>query len=846
MAAFEGISSGITGIDEVLDQIRLGDNVVWSVSSLEEFAFVVKPFAAQAIQDKRQLIYIRFAEHEPFLEAQEGLQIYKLNPKEGFEEFTVQVREIITRAGKDAFYVFDCLSELQEAWATDLMMGNFFCVTCPYLFDLDTVAYFPLKRGMHSFDAVMRIRQTTQLLLELYQNGEEFYMQPLKVWNRYSGTMFQPHIYEKETDKFLPLLDGLSLSRFYGAVDMAESVEDQSLDHWDRYFSLLKMKFAHGTLEKEEYQKICSIMMTRNEEMAHMIEEHFSPRDYFLIRNRMIGTGMIGGKACGMLLARKMVKAHLPELTGKMEPHDSYYVGSDVFYTYIVANGWWKTRVAQRKERDEFTVSAEFGQKLREGKFPENIRAQFRRMLDYFGQSPIIVRSSSLLEDGFGNAFAGKYESVFCVNVGEMEERLEKFEEAVKTVYASTMDPSALEYRRNRNLLECDEQMALLVQRVSGSRYESFHMPAAAGVGYSYNAYKWMENMDPKAGMLRLVLGLGTRAVDRTSGDYPKIISLDRPQAQIWPTVAARHRYSQHQVDVLDINQNELCTIPLSRALQEVPEWLKRMLLSHDTEAEERLRQQGNRREVLFADCQGLVNKEEFLDMMRKILSMLQEEYQNPVDIEFAVNIASDGSFMVNLLQCRPLQVDSAKSVAMPVCEDSQVVFDLQDTAMGQSRKEKIDIVVLVDPQKYYTFPHARKYEPAKIISNINQSYGSQNKNMMLIVPGRIGTSSPELGVPVVYADISRFRAVCEVSYSAAGYMPELSYGSHMFQDLVEAHIFYGAIFEDERTRLYQPELLDEFDTESYLDGMIRVFDVSERGARLYFDMLKGRGMFVV
>lgn len=199
-------------------------------------------------------------------------------------------------------------------------------------------------------------------------------------------------------------------------------------------------------------------------------------------------------------------------------------------------------------------------------------------MLDYFGQSPIIVRSSSLLEDGFGNAFAGKYESVFCVNVGEMEERLEKFEEAVKTVYASTMDPSALEYRRNRNLLECDEQMALLVQRVSGSRYESFHMPAAAGVGYSYNTYKWMENMDPKAGMLRLVLGLGTRAVDRTSGDYPKIISLDRPQAQIWPTVKTGHRYSQHRVDVLDINQMNCVRFHTLSKPSKVPEWLKQIL----------------------------------------------------------------------------------------------------------------------------------------------------------------------------------------------------------------------------------------------------------------------------
>lgn len=151
---------------------------------------MVKPFAAQAIWDKRQLIYIRFAEHEPFLEAQEGLQIYKLNPKEGFEEFTVRGERNHYPCGQGCFLCVRLFIRTAEAWATDLMMGNFFCVTCPYLFDLDTVAYFPLKRGMHSFDAVMRIRQTTQLLLELYQNGERFYMQPLKVWNRY----FRNHV----------------------------------------------------------------------------------------------------------------------------------------------------------------------------------------------------------------------------------------------------------------------------------------------------------------------------------------------------------------------------------------------------------------------------------------------------------------------------------------------------------------------------------------------------------------------------------------------------------------------------------------------------------------------------
>lgn len=844
MTAFEPIQSGIKGLDQILDSIRLGDNVVFRVSKLDEFSFVANAFVKQAIKDHRKMIYVRFAEHKPLFAPQEGLEICELDTKRGFEEFTVEVREIITKAGKDAFYVFDCLSELQEAWATDLMMGNFFCVTCPYLFELDTVAYFPLKRGRHSFNEVNRIRQTTQLFLDIYQKEDAFYMHPLKVWNRYSGTMFQAHMYDDKTDDFQLIQDGMCLSKYYIAVEEEVDSEDQKLDYWDRYFSMLKLQYAHGQLEKEEYQKICSIMMTRNPQMAKLIEEHFESRDYFQIRNRMVGTGMIGGKACGMLLARRMVKKHLPQLISKMEPHDSYYVGSDVFYTYIVANDCWQLRVQQRRERDAFEVSQAFGRKLKEGKFPENITAQFRRMLDYFGQSPIIVRSSSLLEDGFGNAFAGKYESVFCVNMGDMEERLQKFEEAVKIVYASTMDASALEYRKNRDLLECDEQMALLVQRVSGSRYDSFLMPAAAGVGYSYNAYRWLPNMEPEAGMLRLVMGLGTRAVDRTAGDYPRLVSLDRPQAQIWPTVAERHRYSQHQVDVMDFEKNNLQTVSLEQVLEQIPVWLKRMLLSHDTEAESRLRERGEQREVLFADCQGIVNQTEFLDMMKQILAMLQQQYQNPVDIEFAVNVDKDKRFLVNLLQCRPLQVDAGKSVEMPEIVKNRTVFELQGTSMGQSRKEKIDIVVMIDPQKYYDFPHARKFEPVQLIRQLNQTYGNANKHMMLIVPGRIGTSSPELGVPVVYADISRFSAICEVSYSKAGYMPELSYGSHMFQDLVEAHIFYGAIFEDERTKYYQPELLAAYKKEEYLEGMIQVYDISNQESILFFVMLKEHAVF--
>ncbi|HNQ97154.1 MAG TPA: PEP/pyruvate-binding domain-containing protein [Treponemataceae bacterium] len=162
----------------------------------------------------------------------------------------------------------------------------------------------------------------------------------------------------------------------------------------------------------------------------------------------------------------------------------------------------------------------------------------------YFGQSPIIVRSSSLLEDSFGHAFAGKYESVFCVNTGTPEDRLASFENAIRCVYASCMDESALAYRRQRGLEESDEQMAILVQRVSGSLFGHFFLPAAAGVSYSFNAWKWHESIECDKGMIRLVAGLGTRAVDRTDSDYPRLIALGRPDLP--PTYATDStRYCQ-------------------------------------------------------------------------------------------------------------------------------------------------------------------------------------------------------------------------------------------------------------------------------------------------------------
>lgn len=847
MAAFEKTKSGIPMMDDALQNIRLGDNVVWQVPSLDEFRYVAERFSNQAIADGRNLIYIRFAEHEPILTPREGLRIEHVELSHRFETFTVNIHNLIEREGYDTFYIFDCLSELEQAWSTDLMMGNFFHLTCPYLFILDTVAYFPLIRGRHSFDAIATIRDTTQLFLDVYKDEKDVFVRPMKVWNRYSQTMFQPYRLSREDNSFTVLRDGTEVSHFYSVMNKeATQAQDQNVDSWERFFFRTKLLHQNGVDVTEDCSKICNIMLTRDSKMRELIKSNFTPEDYFEVHSRMVGTGMIGGKACGMLLSRKIVENHRPDIFERFEPHDSYYIGSDVFYAYIVDNGFWDLRIKQRTEEGYFTLAGEFEKKIMEGKFPTGIEAEFRRILDYYGNDPVIVRSSSILEDGFGNAFAGKYESVFCGNQGDPEERLQKFEEAVKIVYASTMSMSALDYRKRRGLDKRDEQMAILVQRVSGSRYEGFFMPCTAGVGYSVSPYR-MGSEKPKSGMLRLVMGLGTAAVDRRTGSYPRLVSLDAPTKVLSTDMSDRQQFSQRIVDAISADTNDVEGFDAMNICNSVPRYLKNMIYSHNYETESRLRERGDWRDVLFITCDGLTKNEQLMTDMRDILELIQTHYEYPVDTEYTINFAPDGSYVIDLLQCRPLQLTAeGDKITVPDGVDNRhILLETRGVSMGFSREIAIDGVVYIDPILYYQMPYRRKYEIKEALSQVNWRFRNQGKHLLLLTPGRICTSSPELGVPSGFSDISEFSVIAEVSESKVGYIPELSYGSHIFQDLVEAGILYTAVFEKESTIAFSPDLLKEFadvtnevtELADDIKGVLRVYDTSKDHLTLYYDL---------
>jgi len=842
MNLYNKVSTGLEGFDQVIDHLRFGDNVVWQVDSVSGYKKMVDFFAESSRSENIRLVYIRFARHALLLDAKQSIKTYHVDARKGFESFAIEIHNIIEDEGKGVFYVFDCLTDLLEYWHSDLMIGNFFKATCPYLYELDTVAYFAIKRNSHTYNTIAGIRETTQLLLDLYQINDKIYIHPLKVWQRYSPTMFFPHLIQGRNA--VCITSSSDASELFNTINRGE----MRLDYWHTIFNKAKRKLGSPVKQQESVKKrLMHMLIGSDSRMLELCDRYFTLKDIIDIASRMIGTGFIGGKSVGMLLARKILEVEGGDhITSFLEPHDSFFIGTDVFYTYIVQNGWWRLRTRQKTPDGYFKYAPELREKLLHGSFPKDIQEQFIQMLEYFGQSPIIVRSSSLLEDNFGNAFAGKYESVFCVNQGTPQERYEAFEQAVRTVYASTMNEDALNYRMNRGLAQQDEQMAILVQRVSGDRYGDYFFPHIAGVGNSTNLYVWDESIDMNAGMLRLVFGLGTRAVDRTDRDYVKVVCLDDPLRIPPMNYEDQGKFSQHRLDLLSLAENDLVSKDLEKVLSLPLKADKKLFISPDYAAEARLRELGytGRKASYLLDFKKLFTKTNFTILMREILTLLSKAYAYPVDIEFTANFNKDNEFKVNILQCRPLQTKGlGKAVKIPKLKDIEdCFFSTKGNFMGGSVRLPIDYVVFVRAGAYLKLSEREKYQVARQIGLINHKM--KDKNAMLVGPGRWGSTTPSLGVPVSFAELCNMKVLCEYSSKKEGFMPELSYGSHFFQDIVESEIFYVAIFDGYQDVIFNPGYILQKENllSSFLPEIIEfksVIHVAETsGMEIYSDIV--------
>ncbi len=846
MESIYRISTGIDGLDRTLDYLRPGDNVTWQIESIGDYAFVATQFVTRIALTGKRIVYLRFGDHEEVIPADAlknrgaNIRQYTLDPTVGFETFAVQVHRIISGEEPGSFFLFDCLSELQRYWFSDLMVCNFFCLTASFLSERGGVAYLALRYERHIYETISRIRHATSVLVNIRTVDGATYIHLAKVNGRSSPTMYFPLKIAGGESRIIT-----SSAETYSIFDIFTQTGEKR-DCWDSMFDSVRPGQEEptdpdGVALKEN---ILRCLLGNEPKRLELCRKYFTVHDLMDIKKREIGTGCIGGKTVGMLLARNILRDTRPELYARrIEDHDSYYIGADVFYTYAVQNNIWDLRTKMINPEDYIRIAPELRKLLLEGVFMPSIKEQFLSMLEYFGQSPIIVRSSSLLEDGIGNAFAGKYESVFCPNQGTLEERYMDFERAVRQVYASTVSPDAYRYRVERHLLDRDEQMALLVMRVSGDIHGDYYYPHIAGVGHSKNLYANDSLGRENKGMLRLVFGMGTRAVDREADDYARFIRLDKPLAP--PMVEARdaYRFSQHHVDVINLKTNRFDCIDTAMIDKKTLNTDPGLFMEADSYTANYYREIGLRDEPVpdIMSFYRLLRRTDFTAVMTEIMETLEEQYNYPVDIEYACNFTRDGEYKVNLLQCRTIQTQGlGQAGMMPKVRD--FLFRIRGNFMGGNACVPIRYAVFVQVEDYLSLPENRKYLVARKIGELNQLI--TDKGAVLLGPGRWGTTTPSLGVPVTFAEISRYTCMCELAYQSHGLRPELSYGSHFFQDLVETGIHYAAIYQGEsgcsfRGDLFEqyPDVYQELTGDELMKNVIRVFDFGDGGAILYSEL---------
>ncbi|MDM8529161.1 PEP/pyruvate-binding domain-containing protein [Anaerolineales bacterium HSG24] len=535
------------------------------------------------------------------------------------------------------------------------------------------------------------------------------------------------------------------------------------------------------------------------------------------IKTRRIGRGKIGGKSAGMYLAYKILIQNTPDdpfnFRDYIDIPETYFIGSDVYYDFKIINDFEQFTGHKYLSREEIEERYPALQKAyAKSRLSNSITEKLHGFLEKIGTCPIIVRSSSLLEDNFGSSFAGKYDSVFLPNQGTIEENLTALTRGIIQIYASVMSPDALFYRQAQNLDDYDERMAILIQKVQGEQYGDYFMPYLAGVGFSKNPFIWNDKLRAEDGFLRIVCGLGTRAVDRVDKDYPRMVGLSHPQLR--PIKGADIiKYSQRFIDVLDLKENVFKTIPFTEVLSSDFSGIQFLASVDEGSFVKPIYALGKAipSEKLVLTFDNMLKNTDFVKLMKAILKKLAKYYKCPVDIEFAVQLIPaypKPKLKIFLLQCRP---QSSRGVTQKVEIPTNILPKNQifttDYLVPQGVVDDIKYIIYIDPLIYSQIPkNSVRMEIARIVGKLNQRL--EGEPFILMGPGRWGSSNIDLGVKVTYADIYNTRMLIEIAMTRGGITPEVSHGTHFFQDLVESDIYPLSLYPDKPGIIFKRNFL--------------------------------------
>ena len=523
--------------------------------------------------------------------------------------------------------------------------------------------------------------------------------------------------------------------------------------------------------------------------------------------------GKLGGKSSGLFLAEQIVRKSSKDndLLKSIKTPKTWYITSDSILNFMRYNNL--EDVIEQKYKDIGQVRQEYPYVVhvfKNSPFPPEIIKGLSLAIDDFGKVPLIVRSSSLLEDRLGAAFAGKYKSLFIANQGTKEERLADLIDAIAEVYASTFGPDPIEYRKEQGLLDYHEEMGILIQEVVGQKVGNHFFPAFAGVALSNNEFRWSNRIKLEDGLVRIVPGLGTRAVDRVSDDYPILMAPGEPNLRVNVTLDEIIRYSPKYIDVINLKTSTFETLKIEDLIKEhgknypiinnIISILKENHIQHP-----RAIGTDYAKDNFVVTFEGLITRTSFVEQIHELISTLHDNFEHPIDIEFA----HDGKDFY-LLQCRTQSMGLAsKPAVIPDDLPSEKVIFSAEKYISNGIVSNISHIVYVNPQKY---SEISDYED---LISVGRAVGKLNKilpkrQFILMGPGRWGSRGDiKLGVSVTYSDINNTSVLIEIARKQKDYVPDLSFGTHFFQDLVEANIRYLPLYPDDRGNVFNEDFLD-------------------------------------
>jgi hypothetical protein len=552
-----------------------------------------------------------------------------------------------------------------------------------------------------------------------------------------------------------------------------------------------------------------------------VIAKYYRKRYDSYVMFARIGEGSIGGKARGLAFIDMLLKQN--KLHHKYEGvfvtiPKTVVISTEMFDLFMEGNDLYKTALG---DSDDEEILRRFVR----SRLPKSLLRDLKGYIRVVDR-PIAIRSSSLLEDSHYQPFAGIYSTFMLPMLGDEELRLRMLAEAIKSVYASVYFKSSKAYMQaTKNVID-EEKMAIVLQEVCGNLHGDIYMPSFSGVTRSVNFYPVI---DEKAedGVVELALGLGKHIVDggghnlRFSPKSPqKVLQLSTPELALSSTQKHFYALKMDQEsfkpsihDDINLEKLSIRKIPDDRSF--------RMLLSTYDFHSEMIRDgwvDGGKKIVSFSHVLKY-NKFPLAQIIAEVLEMGQTAMNNPVEIEFAVNLKKNSSneMTFNLLQIRPIVETTGSQVVDIESGDLEDSIIVSDSALGNGVITGIHDIIYVKPQG---FDASNNPKLPALIEKINSEYAEKQKNYVLIGPGRWGSHDPWLGIPVSWPQISEARLIVESGLE--NYRIDPSQGTHFFQNLTSFHVGYFTVNPFINDGVYNVEKLDSMPAE-YEDEFIRV-----------------------